>query len=156
VTAPVADAIIGAQKGHDRDPLVTRRVAWLSLVAFGLLAATFFLKTTGVHFDASSYLRIAYGEPLGDSAATAKPWLFYVLNYTLFNSVGSLLGRFRPLSLDLCYMAASAIGLAWAAARLNAGDSRFDALLRIWVVTASALTLVRRWRSGCARDDRPR
>ena len=72
---------------------VTRRTGWLSLVAFTLLAATFFLKTTGVHFDAVNYLRVALFEPFGDSAATGKPWLFYGINYALFHGVGPLLGR---------------------------------------------------------------
>ena len=121
---------------------MTRRIGWLSFVAFTILAATFFLKTTGIHLDASNYLFIAYRDPFGDSGTTGKPWLFYGLNYALINSVGLLAGRFRAMSLDLIYMAAFAISLAWAVTRVQAADSRLDALLRISLVVASALALV--------------
>ena len=134
--------IIDAPNAHERDHLVTRRIGWLSLVAFTLLAAMFFLKTTGIHFDASSYLLIAFQLPLGDSATMGKPWLFYVVNYAFLHSVGLLLGRFRPISLDLFYMACFAISLAWTAARLHAEDSRLDALLRITLAVTSLLALV--------------
>lgn len=121
---------------------MTRRVGWLALVAFTILATTFFLKTTGIHLDASNYLFMAYRDPLGDSGTTGKPWLFYWLNYALINSVGMLAGRFRAMSLDLFYMSAFAISLAWAVARLHAEDSKFDALLRISLVAASTLALL--------------
>ena len=119
------------------------RIVWLSLVAFTILAAAFLLKTTGIHLDANNYLFIAFrDDPFGDSATTGKPWLFYWFNYALINSVGLLFGRFRAISLDLFYMAAFAISLAWAIARLHTEDSRLDLLLRISLIVGSALALV--------------
>ena len=84
------------------------------------------------------------GDPLGDSATTGKPWLFYWFNYALINSIGLLFGRFRAISLDLFYMAAFAISLAWAIARLHTEDSRLDLLLRISLVVGSGAR-ARQW-----------
>lgn len=87
-------------------------------LGFAVLTTVFMTRTLGIHIDENNYLGAAHSLPLGDSATTGKPYVFYFLNYAIFNTVGHLLGPLRPLSLYFVYLALWVVSLGWTASKL--------------------------------------
>lgn len=88
-------------------------------------------RTTGIHGDENMYLRWASDAPLGDSRASGKPPLFYLLNYADVHALGAVLGRLRPLSLHLTYVVLCSFSLAWLTRRLSLTPPR---RLSLWAL----------------------
>ena len=96
-----------------------------------LLLLVLFTRTTGIHGDENNYLHWAAQARLGDSRASGKPPLFYLLNYAGFHTLGVVLGPLRALSPYFIYVVLCSASLAWFTHRLSLSPRR---RLSLWAL----------------------
>lgn len=88
-----------------RQALLAPNAPLIWTTAFVLLLLVILLRTTGIHIDENNYWHLAATSATADPRATAKPPLFYALNYLAYNGVGKHMGWLSPVSLLIFYAA---------------------------------------------------